>query len=105
MKSCNVVGPNEEGGSSLINTRVVGTTGGPKEVDITDNVTYAVHVDVEHNAIKFAIFAQHLRKTHSKIDSAPLPQHYYSILDKITCLWILKMEQYFHIDRDKLTYY
>jgi hypothetical protein len=38
-------------------------------------VTHAVHANVERNAINDAMFAQHLRKTHSKIQSAPLPQH------------------------------
>jgi hypothetical protein len=34
-----------------------------------------VHTNVERNAINDAIFAQHLGKTHSKIESVPLPMH------------------------------
>ena len=57
----------------MINTRAVGTTGGPKEADIADDVTHAVHADVERSAINDATFAQHLGETHSKIESAPSP--------------------------------
>jgi hypothetical protein len=74
LQRCRSKGPNKED-VSLINTRVVGATGGPKEADIADDVTYAVHTNVKRNAINDAIFAQHLRKIQSKIESAPLPQH------------------------------
>jgi hypothetical protein len=60
----------------LIDTRAVGTrTGEPKEADVCDDVMHAVHRNVERNSVNDAAFAQHLRKTHSKIESAPSTQH------------------------------
>ncbi len=59
----------------MINARVIGSAVGPKESEIPDDVTYAVKTNLDRNAINDAIFVQHLEKTHSKIDSTPMPLH------------------------------
>ena len=63
-------------------------------------MTYAVHTNVEGNAINDAIFAQHLRKTHSKkIESAPLRQQTFTI--KASKLkWKMKRRKWEYVDKN-----
>jgi len=74
LQRCRSEGLNQQD-ASLINARVIGSAVGPKESEIPDDVTYAVKTNLDRNAINDAIFMQHLQKTHSRIDSAPMPQH------------------------------
>ena len=58
-----------------INTRVVGSRGGPTESDIPPNVVYATKTNLDRAAINDAIFGKHLENTHSKDPTVQPPLH------------------------------
>ena len=58
-----------------INTRVVGSQNGPTEADIPIGATYATKTNKDRMAINDAIFANHLKHTHSKDANVPPPRH------------------------------
>jgi hypothetical protein len=58
-----------------INTRVVGSHNGPTEADIAIGKTYATKMNKDRMAINDAIFANHLKHTHSKEANVPPPRH------------------------------
>ena len=58
-----------------INTRVIGSPGGPKESDIPVGIAYATANNLDRCAINDGIFAQHLKETHSRDPDVVPPTH------------------------------
>ncbi|HSN67495.1 MAG TPA: AAA family ATPase [Fusibacter sp.] len=58
-----------------INTRVVGSIGGPKESDIPNDAVYATKTNIDRMAINDAIFAKHLENTHFRNLNVLPPKH------------------------------
>ena len=58
-----------------INTRVLGSEGGPTADDIPSDVTYATKTNVDRMAINDGIFAEHLKATHSQNPNDVPPMH------------------------------
>ena len=58
-----------------LNTRVVGSPGGPRESDIPSTADYATKSNIDRAAINDAIFCKHLAETHSKDPERDPPLH------------------------------
>ncbi|KAG7363234.1 hypothetical protein IV203_026594 [Nitzschia inconspicua] len=68
------LGPSTED-VAVINTRVVGARNGPLEKRIPPDAVYATKTNVDRMAINDAIFAKHLKETHSKDRNVKPPMH------------------------------
>ena len=58
-----------------INTRVIGSPGGPKASDIPEDAAHCVGINQDRSAINAAIFLQHLKATHSTDPDIIPPNH------------------------------
>lgn len=64
----------------IINSRLIGSRGGPKEHDIPADAVYATKTNRDRMAINDAIFVKHLENTHSMDPSIPIPNHTICVL-------------------------